>query len=161
MEDLPEDVLATVNDELAALRAEVSEATGSSANLFRLRVLGGAWSVRLRKKLTTDFGCYAKGKSVSQWCERTRFPERKSYAVNKYGMINAWRLAEEMVRRGDYFFSGWVDAGSPVPFDFTPLAQKYRPDEEYSLWFDDLPLSSPTSQAAFEIRDTAPFPLLE
>ena len=160
-EELPEDVVANVNEQLLAIRAEVSEATGNAASYFRLRALGGQWSVLQVKTLTTGFGSYAKDKSVALWCEKTRFPVQKTFAVKKFGMTNSRRLAEEVVRRGDYFFCGWVEAGSAVPFDFRPLAQAYRPHEDYSLWFDELDLASHSSQAAFALMELMPHPLLE
>ena len=72
---------------------------GLSSGL-RLEALGGEWSVQLFKKLTTDVGSYAKDKSIAKSCEKTKFPERKSFAVNRYGMANSRMLAEEVVRRG-------------------------------------------------------------
>ena len=126
-----------------------------------MRVLGGLWSVKLQKTLTTDFGSYAKDKSIASWCEKAQFPERKSFSVNRYGFSNARVLAEEVVRRGDYFLAGWVDAGSPVPFDFTELGVAYQPPAEYEQWFDDLPLDSWSSKAAFGLRELSPMPLRE
>ena len=147
---------------MEALRAEVAASNvGGDASFFKLRVLGGQWSVKLKKKLTTDFGSYAQDKSVAKWCEQTKFPERKSFAVNRYGLGNARVLAEEVVRRGDHFMAGWVDAGSPVPFDFSALAASYRTTAEYEQWFDDLPLDSWSSKAAFDVREIIPMPLRE
>ena len=160
-EELPEDVVARVNAELAAIRAEVADAPDEAQCYFRLRALGGKWSVKLKGKLTTDFGSYAKDKSVAKWCQVTQFPERKSFAVNKFGMTDSRMLAEETVRRGDFIFCGWAEAGSPVPFDFSPLAQAYLPSEEYALGFDDLSVGGHSSQAAFALRELIPLPLLE
>ena len=70
-------------------------------------------------------------------------------------------LAEEMIRLGDHFMSGWIDDGSPVPYDFVPLWAAYRFTPEYDAWFDDLPFDSFSSQAAFDIKDLVPNPLLE
>ena len=74
--------------------------------------------------------------------------------------MNARMLAEEVVRRGDLFFGQWVDAGSPDAFDFNPFVPTYRSSAEWQGWFDDLALSSATSQAAFSIKDLVPLPLL-
>ena len=82
--------------------------------------------MKLFKKLTTDFGSYAKDKSIAKWCALTNFPERKSFAVNRYGMANSRMLAEEVVRRGDLFLGAWVDAGSPSAYDFHPLVAACR-----------------------------------
>ena len=81
-----------------------------------LRAVGGEWSVRLFKKLTTVFGCYAKDQSIAKSCDKTGFPERKSYAVTRYGFANACILVEEVKRGGDYFMAGWINAGSALPF---------------------------------------------
>ena len=154
--------MAAVSMDLEAIRAEVAASnTGGADSFFKLRVLGGEWSVKQGKTLTTDFGSYAKDKSVEKWCDMTRFPERKSFAVRRYGLSNARRLAEEVMRRGDYFLGGWVDAGSPVPFDFMDLAEGYKMSDVYEPWFEDLPLDSWSSKAAFEVRDLIPMPVLE
>ena len=160
-EELAEDIVAQVHDDLGAIRAEVADAHAGEHSFFRLRALGGEWSVKLFKKLTTDFGSYARDKSVSKWCDKTSFPPAKSYSTNKYGHDNARILAEEMVRLGDHFMSGWIADGSPVPYDFIPLRASYRSTPEYDLWFDDLPLESFSSKAAFEIQVVVPNPLLE
>ena len=144
------------------IRAEVAASNaGGDASFFKMRVLGGLWSVQLQKTLTTDFGSYAKDKSIALWCQKVQFPERKSFSVNRYGFSNARVLAEEVVRRGDYFLGGWVDAGSPVPFDFTALAVAYEPIDEFVQWFDDLPLDSWSSKAAFGLSDLTPMPVRE
>jgi hypothetical protein len=162
VDELPADVIAQVSLNLEALRAEVAASNaGGVDSYFKLRVLGGIWSVKLQCRLTTDFGCYAMDKSVSKWCSKTKFPERKSFAVNLYGFSNARVLAEEVVRLGDHFMSGWVDEGSPVPFDFGPLRASYQSTAEYQQWFDDLPLDSASSRAAFELMVLMPMPLTD
>ena len=65
------------------------------------------------------------------------------------------------MRLGDYYMTGWVEDGSPIPYDFVPLRAAYRPTPEYELWFEDLPLDSFSSRAAFEIRELVPALLLE
>ena len=75
--------------------------------------------------------------------------------------MNARMLAEEVVRRGDFFFGQWVDAGSPALFDFSPLVATYRLSPEWQDWLDDLVLSSASSQAAFSVMELVPLPLLE
>ena len=70
-------------------------------------------------------------------------------------------LAEEVVRRGDYFFGAWLDAGSPVPYDYNPLVPAYRAPAEFQEWLDDLPLHSFSSKAAFMVMELIPLPLLE
>ena len=54
-------------------------------------------------------------KSIAKCCEKTQFLERKSFAVNRYGMANSRMLAEEVLRLGDSIVGAWVDAGSPAP----------------------------------------------
>ena len=81
--------------------------------------------------------------------------------MNRCSMPNSRLLAEEVVRRGDYFFGAWVDAGLPAPYDFDPLVSAYRSTAGYEQWFDDLPLDSWSSKAALAIREVVPLPLLE
>ena len=160
-EDLPEHIVVQMNADLELIRAEVAEGHAGAGSFFRLKALGGEWSVKLFKKLTTDLGSYAKDKSIAKWCALTNFPERKSFAVNRYGMANSRMLAEEVVRRGDFVLGAWVDAGSPSAYDFHPLVAAYRSTAEYEQWFDDLPLDSWSSKAGFAIRDLVPLPLVD
>ena len=60
------------------IRAEVAEGHEGAGSFFRLKALGGEWSAKLFKKLTTDFGSRAKVKSIAKLCEKTQFLERKS-----------------------------------------------------------------------------------
>ena len=160
-EELPEDIVAKVNENLEAIRAEVAEGNLDDRLFFNLRALGGEWSVKQGRKLTTDFQSVAKDTSIATWCEKTLFPERKSFSTNYYGHLNSRMLAEEVVRRGEYFFGAWLGAGSPAPYDYNPLVPAYRSPAEYQEWFDDLPLDSFSSKAAFLVRDLIPLPLLE
>ena len=125
----------------------------------KLKPLGGEWSIRQGKKLTTDFQSIAKDKSVAKWCENTLFPARKSFSTSFYGHISARMLAEEVVRRGDYFGS-WIEAGFPVPYDYYPLVPGYRTSAAYQEWLDEQPLTSLQSKQAFAVVDLIPLPLL-
>ena len=159
-QEIPEDLVAQVNDDLAAIRAEVAAGNKEGTAYFKLRALGGLWSQKLFKKLTTDFGSYAIDKSVEKWCDQTGFPARKSFSTNKLGHANARMLAEEVVRRGDHFFTAWVEADCVLPFDFTAAAAVYSPPPEYHMWFDELPMNSFSSQAGFEISALVPRPMV-
>ena len=111
------------------------------------------------KNITTDLGSYAKDKSIAKWCDKTRFLASTSFLVNKYGFANARYFAEEVIRRGDYFLGAWIAAGSTVPFDFSDLRAGYTSPPEYQEWFEDLPLESHSSKAAFDFRELVPRPL--
>ena len=130
-EDLPEDVAAQVHDNLEAIRATMAHGNLETHTFFQLKALGGQWSIKQGKKLTTDFQSIAKDKSVAEWCSLTHFPARKSFSTNAYGHESARRLAEEVVRRGDFFYGSWIDAGSPIPFDFNPLVADYTVADEF------------------------------
>jgi hypothetical protein len=159
--EIPEDLVASVNDNIEAIRAEVAQGNVELRSYFNLKALGGTWSIEQGKAITTDFQSIAKDKSIAKWCEKTLFPERKSFSTRLYGHLNARMLAEEVLRRGKYFFGAWVDAGSEVPYDYNPLVAGYRSSVEYEQWFEDLPLNSASVKAAFEIWEMVPYPLLE
>ena len=160
-EELPEDIVARVHDNIAAIRAAVGEDNHETRSFFNLKALGGPWSVKQGKALTTDFQSIAKDKSIATWCANTLFPERKSFSTNHYGHLNARMLAEEVGRRGDYFYGAWEADECAVPYDYNPLVAGYRSPVDYINWFDELPLNSPSARAAFEIREMVPYPLLE
>ena len=68
-------------------------------------------------------------------------------------------LAEEVARKGNYFLAAWEAAGSPAPWNFEHLKAGYCSTRAYEAWFDDLPLNSESSMAAFAIRDMCPMPV--
>ena len=68
-QELPEDVVAQVHQNLEAIRAEVAEGNMEDRCYFKLKTLGGEWSIRQGKRLTTDFQPIAKDKSAAKCCE--------------------------------------------------------------------------------------------
>ena len=70
-------------------------------------------------------------------------------------------LAEEVVRRGDYFFGAWIEAGSPVPYDYNPLVPGYRTSVACQEWLDEQTLNSLQSKQAFAVVDVIPLQFLE
>ena len=157
--EVAEDVVARVQAELRALRDELAQ-SDDSLSYFRIRVLGGEWSLKRSGKTTTDVGCYAKDKSTKNWCDVVAWPSARSFAVGKFGGVqNARMLSEEVRRKGDYFINAWVDPGSPLQFSFDDCKQGYRTTDEYYDWMDSLALNSWGCKAAFEIRDMCPRPV--
>ena len=155
-QDVPEDVCAAVQSQLEALRRELREAECESS-FFKVRVLGGDWSVRLFGQSAKDFGAYAKDKAVAAFCQSVGWPERRSYAVRLHGgVLNSRMLAEEVARKGNYFFQCWTDAGSPAPFSFRDLKQAYVSPAEYTEWFELQPVASAQFRAAHEIFELCP-----
>ena len=154
--DLPEDVLASVADDLSSLREQYA-GFDDVASYFTVRVLGGAWSISKRNVPCTDVGSYAIERSTERWCSGVGWPARKSFAVRKHGGVaNARALAEEMCRRGNFFMKAWIDAGSVGGFDFQPVKPAYRAPPSYEDWLDSLPVSSDAFKSAMEVRDLCP-----
>ena len=136
-EQLPRDVLADVATELEALR---NDSVDSVDSYFRVRVLGGEWSVTLFRTVAKDIGAYPKNKDAVSWCQAVGWPPggarngMRSFAVSFYGLDWAKHLAEEMCRLGDYYIRCWVAAGSPTPYDFVPVKAGYVSTREYIQW---------------------------
>ena len=157
--ELPQDVIADVATQLQALRNDIAVPVES---YFRVRVLGGEWSITLFRKVAKDIGAYPKNKDAVSWCQAVGWPPGgsktgvRSFSVSMYGLEGSRHLAEEMCRRGDHYLRSWVDAGSPTPYDFAPVKVGYVSTREYIQWFDDIPLSSHASKVAFQIRDFVP-----
>ena len=149
--ELPQDVLAAVSTQLDAMREEVAGIMPAES-YFVVKVLGGEWSIKLKRKAASDVSSYPKNKFVQDWCAAVAWPPSKSYAVTKYGHGNAVKLASEVCRRGDYFVREFVARDCPNGFDFAAIASGYASTPEYVEWFDNLPLNSFSSQAAFQIR---------
>ena len=161
-EQLPQDVLAEVASELEAVKKDVADGVVS---YFKVRVLGGEWSMALFRKVTKDIGAYPKNQDVVRWCQTVGWPPGgsrngvRSFAVSKYGVDGARHLADEMCRMGDYYMHSWVSGGCRTPFDFAPIKAADVSTREYVQWFEDVPLASPASRVAFEIRDFVPAPV--
>ena len=157
--ELPQDVIADVAAQLQALRDDIAVPVES---YFKVRVLGGDWSITLFRKVAKDIGAYPKSKDAVSWCQAVGWPPGgsktgvRSFSVSMYGLEGARHLAEEMCRRGDHYIRCWVTAGSPTPYDFAQVKVGYVSTREYMQWFDDIPLSSHASKVAFQIHDFVP-----
>ena len=157
--DLPEDVVASVSEELSSLREQYG-GFEEEASYFTVRVLGGDWSILKRNVPCTDVGSYSIEKSTERWCSGVGWPARKSFAVRKHGGVaNARKLAEEMCRRGNFFIKSWIDAGSVGGFDFQTVKPAYSAPKSYDDWIDTLPVSSAAFKSALEVRDLCPIPV--
>ena len=155
-QEIDEDVVARVQSELADIREDVAQGE-DTISYFRIRVLGGEWSMKLFGKTTTDVGCYAKDRSTKTWCDVVGWPKARSFAVQKFaGVENARMLAEEVRRKSDFFMTAWVDAGSPSPFAFEDCKHSYRSPDEWTEWMDSLPLDSESCKAALDITGMCP-----
>ena len=102
-ERLPEDVAAAVAQELADIRAELA---GVEVDVcyFNTRVLGGQWTAANRGVAADAIGAFARGAEATTWCIATLWPRQRSFYFTKYSMFGARQLAEEVCRRGSYFF---------------------------------------------------------
>ena len=158
-DDLPEDVVASVAEELSGLKEQYG-GFDEEGSYFTVRVLGGEWSVKRANVPCTDVGAYARDKSTDRWCSGVGWPARKSFAVRKHGGVaNARKLAEEMCRRGNFFMKSWIDAGSVGGFDFQTVKLAYSAPKSYYDWLDMLPVSSDAFKSAMEVRDLCPIPV--
>ena len=155
-----DNVFADVAADLEAMRQQWAGGVGGvEESYFNVRILGGEWSVSKFKTQAKDIGSYPKDKSTSLWCSAVGWPPpagQKSFSVAKFGMMGARHLAEEMSRRGSYFMHAWVSAGAPAPFSFSPLLGGYKAPDDYTNWFEDLPVTSECCKAAMVIMDLCP-----
>ena len=157
--DLAEDVVARVDSQLRDLRSEL-DANDEAFKRFRMRALGGEWSVKQFKKTVNDMGCYARDKSVRAWCESDRFSAAMSFAIDKYGGLhNSRMLAEDVTRKGNYYYQAWLDADCPDTFNFEDLKSGYRSTPAYNNWWEDLLLTSASFKAAVAIAEMCPLAL--
>ena len=158
--DIPEDVVASVSEQLMNLRAEVGhEAT---ADFFNVKVLGGDWSVQRFMQMAKDVSCRPKDHSVKVWMAAVGWPPapgQRHLAVKKFGLEGARMLASEMCRRGNHFMGAWEQAGSPGGFDFDLVAASYRANGEYEAWTDTLHVTSEGFKASMVIRGLVPQPV--
>ena len=154
--DIPEDILAAAAAELTALR-EDCEGEEEEGSWFTVRVLGGEWSMERSRQSASDIGAFARDRSTRTWCSATGWPSARSFAVRKHeGPLNARRLSEEMVRRGNHFMRGWIQRGSPAPFCFAQLRAAYCAPLSYNDWRDNLAASSEAFKASMAIENLVP-----
>ena len=148
-----------MGSQLRDLREEL-DAKDEAFQHFRVRALGGDWSVKQFKKTVNDMGCYARDKSVRTWCEAVGFAVATSFAISKYGGLqNCRMLAEEVARKGNYYYQAWLDADCPDTFNFEGLKSRYRSTPEYKNWWEDLLLTSTSFKAAAAIAEMCPLAL--
>ena len=148
--------MAAVSGQLDALREEAGH--GSGAEYFCVRVLGGDWSAGR----PTDIGSYPRDKEASLWSKAVGWPPspgQKSFSVNKFGLVGARMLAEELTRKANHFMGGWTDAGAPSGFTFDVIAQTYQSPREYLDWWDTCTIGGPAFTAATVLRTMQPLPV--
>jgi hypothetical protein len=157
---LPEDAVAAVASELEALKEQAGHGLGDLH--FKVRVLGGDWSVARVKSDASNVGSYPADKSTALWCQAVGWPPtpgQKTFACRKFGTDAAQRLAGELNRRANHFCGGWIADGSPSGYSFDELHAAYRSPLEYNDWIDTLPIASDAWKAAEVMRDLKPLPV--
>ena len=118
------------------------------------------WSVKQFKKTVNDMGSYARDKTVRTWGDAVGYPGARSFAITKYsGLLNCRMLAEEVARKGNYYYQAWIDADCPDTFNFEHLKSGNRSTPEYNNWWEDLLLTAERCKAANAIVDMCPLPL--
>ena len=105
-------------------------------------------------------GSFARGNDVKLWCRSTGYPQARTFSLRAYGHENARHMAEQVARRGNYFYSSWVDAGAPAPLDFADLAEHYNEGEEFRAWLQLQPVGSPTYREGTKLSQIVPMPVL-
>ena len=151
-------------DDLSALRQQWAGLESEHESFFNIKVLGGEWSVSRFRKVATDISVQAKDTYIDLWCKSAGWPPapgQRHFSVAKCGMENARMLGEELCRRGNFFLGSWVDQGSPGGLNFQPLCGACKSPQEYTDWFEALPLSSVSAKAAFVMRNLCPLPVPE
>ena len=145
--------MAEVAAELEALREQAGDGVGDLH--FKVKILGGDWSVARVNMAASDVGSFPVDKSTILWCKAVGWPPKpgqKTFSCRKFGTDASQRLAGELNRRANHFCGGWIDAGSPSGFSFDELHAAYRSPPEYNDWTDTLPIASGAWTAAEVIR---------
>ena len=155
--EIPEDILEAAANELISMRESFEGHLEEEGSWFTVNVLGGVWSMHRSRQSASDIQAACKDRSTETWCYATGWPPRKSFAVRKHqGVLNARRLSEEMVRRGNHFMRGWIERGSPAPFSFAQLKAAYSAPSSYNDWRNSLIITSEAYTAAQAIEDLVP-----
>ena len=76
--------------------------------------------------------------------------------MRAYGHENARQLAEQVARRGNYFYSRWVEAGAPAPYSFDEVAENYDEGEDFTGWLQAQQVGSQTYKEALKVSQMVP-----
>ena len=153
--ELPEDLIALVATELDDAR-EALENVDDQQMYFYTKVLGGEWAQKRVGHAASDVGSYARGNDVKLWCRSTGFAAGRTFSLRAYGHENARVLAEQVARRGNYFYSRWIEAGAPTPYSFDEVAENYDEGEDFAGWLQAQLVGSKTYKEALKISQMVP-----
>ena len=153
--DLPADVLALVHSELEDQRLQLTNEVDGDMHLFT-NTLGGEWAQQRTGHASSDIGSFARGAEVKLWCRGTGFPASKTYSIRAYGHISARAMAEQVAKRGNYFYQMWLDAGAPAPYSFDECVVDFDEGFEFKSWMLCQQINSKTYREALKIQQMIP-----
>ena len=141
------------HEELAKIREECCWDEGIA---FYTRVDGGEWTMLHKGKAADQICGYARD-AVKPWCILYEFPRQKSFAFGLYGRPAATELAREYCRRGDYFYSLYLNAEEDE-FAFTAAHVAAYPESPAFIDFMcSLEMDDPAFDAGLEVRALVPY----
>ena len=126
---------------------------------FHTKVLGGERSQKRVGVAASDIASFGNDVSIRLWCQGTRYPRARTFAIRKYGQEAAWQLVDEVARRGNWFYNRWVQSGSIAPFCFDEAVASYTESEEFVEWLRWLAAESAAYTEAMKIRRIIPLNL--
>ena len=150
-------IVADVEGRLKAIRERLD--VDCSDLHFYTRVLGGRWTAAHFGKVADGIAGLPCGAFAKLFCRTFKFPRHRSYRFNKYGEVNAVRLATYFCRRASYFCSIWEESDND-DFQFTVEHEALFECDDFLDWVQAQPLTSPQFTAGVLLTRLVPLGLL-
>ena len=151
--DAEDATVAAIQRELEELRL-VYNFQEEAADNFYVHLPGGRWTATFRHMVSDQ--CIAKARAhVKRFCTIFRWPQSRGFSVVAYGQDEAYQLACELCRRGNFWYQRWLESDRAERFD-NPAEFYYEEDPTFAQWADDLPPASKALRAVMEIRRMTP-----
>ena len=127
------DPAVDIDLEMAVVREYVGEVADGHPDLyFHIVHRGGAWTFEHTGDAVDTIRGHARHQISRSWCTLFHWPKTASFAITKYSLADATLFAREYCKRSTFFLRLFLEAGSPVNFEYDPRAvDDYVPDAEW------------------------------
>ena len=137
--------------ELASLRADWVKPEEDVMHFYtHLRRAPAADVGRLG--VSSSAAAMARGGLAKYWCEAYSWQEKYEFFHSVYGVDGSNALANEVVRRGDFFFKQWLDQDSDHFLYTEANIDAYAEDLEWLNWITSLAADSVSYIRGLEVR---------
>lgn len=154
LEEEEEEVVEAIMDRLQRER-EAWSFEEEAADNFYVFVPGGRWAEKFLRQISDQFIAKARA-HCHLFCAEFNWPKQRGFGRIAYGEDNAFQLACEMCRRGNFFYSVWEGSDRQETFEVDPEAWGYTEPLDFIEWACEVDIESRTFDSIMQIRHLFP-----